>query len=167
MLKAGDKIGRLTVLRVDGQDVTAKCECGEYTLRKRVSMLDARRNGRTSSCGCFVTENMNNLLELRRQDDWVKGRPSPKRGSNELNKHADAVKRLTGKRFGSLVVTEVLVPDPPGSSRRVECRCDCGQHCVKAVHHLRAGNGTHCGCQHGLAKASRIPSPQTERTNHV
>lgn len=67
------------------------------------------------------------------------------RGGAPAHNHID----LTGKRFGHLVVLS-RVPQKRtgrGSVAYWECRCDCGEVCVKRYKHLAYGTSTSCGCQ--------------------
>lgn len=53
---------------------------------------------------------------------------------------------ITGRRFGSLTA---LRPTEERRGRAVvwECRCDCGNTCLRTVQALLGGRSTHCGCK--------------------
>lgn len=51
---------------------------------------------------------------------------------------------LTGKRFGSLVVTEMIYQR--NEHTKVRCVCDCGNEIVRVATYLTSGNTTSCGC---------------------
>lgn len=50
---------------------------------------------------------------------------------------------LTGKRFGKLVVTNMIYGD---GKTKCECVCDCGNSAVVVAYRLKSGNKTSCGC---------------------
>lgn len=56
---------------------------------------------------------------------------------------------LTGKRFGMLVVKELVVPKPYMKKSWL-CKCDCGNECVRLEATLKAakkhGRTSNCGC---------------------
>lgn len=51
---------------------------------------------------------------------------------------------LTGQRYGKLTV--IREDERKGYTRRWLCRCDCGNEKVVAMHNLRTGHTTSCGC---------------------
>lgn len=62
------------------------------------------------------------------------------------------VRDLSGQRFGPVVVVREISPrvTARSKSRRFECRCDCGDLCIKehpGLHRLRTSNPL-CGCGH-------------------
>ena len=166
MISPGEHIGRLEVLHVADGKAVSRCECGELATHSVRSLTDAKRFGRVSSCGCAQRDNLDALNERKRENDWNKGRPSPKKGRSLIDYHERAVRKYMGRKYGDLTVIDVLLPDPPGSRRKVVCRCSCGQHCEKLAFSLHADAALHCGCQHGNAIKSRVSSPQTERETH-
>ena len=52
---------------------------------------------------------------------------------------------LIGKRFGKLVVKELLPSDGSGH-RKWLCECDCGNTYTACTGYLNNGSTTHCGC---------------------
>ena len=52
---------------------------------------------------------------------------------------------LIGKRYGKLVVTELLPANGSGH-RRWLCQCDCGNTHEATTGNLNSGHATHCGC---------------------
>lgn len=66
-----------------------------------------------------------------------------------------ALKDLTGRRFGRLVVIERA-----GSTYKKEstwvCLCDCGKSCVASSYNLRSGNTKSCGCFNSEASTKRM-----------
>ncbi len=55
-------------------------------------------------------------------------------------------KDLTGQRYGSLTVIE-LMPSEPGKHRMWRCKCDCGGETVSSTYRLTTGLTSHCGCR--------------------
>lgn len=53
---------------------------------------------------------------------------------------------LIGKRYGKLVVEELLPSDKNGQ-RRWLCRCDCGKTHIATTGNLNSGRTTNCGCK--------------------
>ena len=62
---------------------------------------------------------------------------------------------LTGKRFGKLTVLRKTEQMSRSRSTLWECRCDCGNPCLKPANQLSAGTARSCGC------AWRQPSVHT------
>lgn len=58
-----------------------------------------------------------------------------------------ALKDMTGKRFGRLVVINRVGSDTQGLATWF-CRCDCGRNCVVSGAAMRKGNTKSCGCLH-------------------
>lgn len=59
------------------------------------------------------------------------------------------IERMMGKRFGKLVVVELLEShvSPCGSRQRMwKCKCDCGNEIIASGKNLRAGRYVSCGC---------------------
>lgn len=56
----------------------------------------------------------------------------------------EARKDLTGKRFGHLVVDEMIYT--PNEPTRVKCTCDCGNKIERIATYLTSGETTSCGC---------------------
>lgn len=95
------------------------CRCGNVVVR-RVSSL---RNGTTRSCGC----------ERYRQARETK-----------FEKH----RKNIGKRFGKLVVLDIVdAPDGLKNNRvYYKCLCDCGQIVIIRSTDVISGKTTSCGC---------------------
>lgn len=69
------------------------------------------------------------------------------------NRHPD----LTGKRFGSLTVKDiVLASGGNGSHFKYVCVCDCGNEKVVRSSALKEGRVTSCGCLNGFRKQRKI-----------
>jgi len=51
---------------------------------------------------------------------------------------------LTGKRFGKLIATKLIV----GKSKTTkwQCLCDCGEETIAGAGHLKDGHTKSCGC---------------------
>lgn len=54
-------------------------------------------------------------------------------------------KKLTGRRFGKLVVQRVAKPDKSGNTQWW-CLCDCGTEKKVRYNHLSTGATQSCGC---------------------
>lgn len=57
---------------------------------------------------------------------------------------AEAKKDYTGQCFGGLLV--ISEAEPAGGSRRVNCRCDCGNEKPVHLSSLKSGKTKSCGC---------------------
>lgn len=60
-----------------------------------------------------------------------------------------AMRSLTGRRFGKLVVIELLVERDKHGNVRWECRCDCGARSQVTSNRLLCGKANSCGCRSG------------------
>jgi hypothetical protein len=60
------------------------------------------------------------------------------------------IKDIHGQRFGRLLVTELVDPQP--GNRIWRCRCDCGNERVVKQRYLMAGGTRSCGCLIGQHK---------------
>jgi hypothetical protein len=58
-----------------------------------------------------------------------------------MAKHID----ISGSRFGRLLAIEKVGSDKKGRALW-NCKCDCGNVCVKTSEHIRSGNTKSCGC---------------------
>jgi len=123
---AGQKFGRLTVIRKVSVTGPAKwlcqCECGNTkTVYGR-----CLRDGVTQSCGCLRAEG------------------ASKRGKRLAASHAgNRLIDLTGQRFGSLIVQ---CRAPGLGVAKWHCLCDCGGTTDVASADLRKGRSRSCGC---------------------
>lgn len=95
-----------------------KCECGNECIRPSYD-LNHHRN--PPHCGCMT--------------DYYKQIQSKK-------SHKD----VTGIRFGSLIVDEMIYEYK--KQTRVKCTCDCGNRIETFLTYLTSGNTTSCGCVH-------------------
>ncbi len=71
-----------------------------------------------------------------------------------------------GQRFGRLTVLEETAPR--NNSRRVACRCDCGNNTSTMLQSLLKGETASCGCYHRemLAEHNRSPGQRALNTKH-
>ncbi len=121
----GQKFGKLTVIKKTDRPENrpkgsvywlCKCECGNKIIVSR----DCLKNGKTKSCGCLLSEKLNNRLI-----------------------------DLTGQKFGRLtVIRRVSVPDNVINKNQAYwlCECDCGNEKIVAGYELRRGRIVSCGC---------------------
>lgn len=121
----GQKFGHLTVLEMlygYGKHGEAYCrcvcECGNEVIK---GSYDIRHSRYPAHCGCKTEEYK-----------WDQSRKS----------RVD----LVGKRFGRLVVTEMIYKD--GEHTKVRCKCDCGNEIVRIATYLTSGETQSCGCYH-------------------
>ena len=115
----GQRFGNLVVVEEAGRDkdrgVLWRCRCD---CGSETLVSSGRLNrGMTKSCGCLRYAGRNGTVE-----------------------DAD----LTGRRFGRLVVEEVV--KEPGRTRTWRCRCDCGEIKLVMTSMLKSGNVQSCGC---------------------
>ena len=94
------------------------CECGNECIK---SSYGLRKASNPPHCGCMTKYYESKQWEGFRKD-------------------------LTGLRFGSLVVTEMIYEQ--GSHTKVKCMCDCGNEIVRVATYLTSGDTTSCGCVH-------------------
>src|SRR6266496_457786 len=71
-----------------------------------------------------------------------------------------------GQRFGRLTGREETAPR--NNSRRVACRCDCGNNTSTMLQSLLKGETASCGCYHRemLAEHNRSPGQRALNTKH-
>lgn len=62
---------------------------------------------------------------------------------------------LIGKRYGKLVV-EQLLPSNKSGQRRWLCHCDCGNTHIATTGNLNNGHTTHCGCKKSPDLTGRV-----------
>lgn len=131
---AGQRFGRLTVIRRDGVDSNGRlmwlvvCDCGN---QGRFAGGDLKRGHGRRSCGC-----------LRRET-------------------AARVAEMLGRRFGRLTVVRHAGTAGRGKGRVAlwECRCDCGKDVIRRGRNLRGGSTRSCGCTKGRRRMPRSPPP--------
>ncbi len=138
----GQKFGSLTVIRQIGRDKfrealwESECSCGEL-----VEMASRRlRTAAYPSCG--KEDCPDGLLE---KNLFVKAKAEGSlRGAKKRSGYCKT--DLVNKRFGNIVVIEVLDERIKGGSWGCVCRCDCGNEFVIGTHWLRHLGMTDCGC---------------------
>lgn len=59
---------------------------------------------------------------------------------------------VIGKKFGKLIILEVLEKKIPNTSRRCIARCECGKIKEFALKHVRYGRTVSCGCIYGKSR---------------
>lgn len=127
---AGQRIGRLQVIREDGRSGDGAvcwlclCECGRTVRREGRSL----RRSAAPSCGCLDRERSSARLSAR-----LRGQPSVTRLA------------LRGGRFGRWLVLDEA---PIGRSGGLywACQCDCGTLRDVQGARLKAGLSSSCGC---------------------
>lgn len=140
-----------------------KCECGTVK-----SVFEKYlKNGKSVSCGCknrrkydgqrygklVVVETLYGYNGYNRatckclcdcgNTIFVKASVLPKTNSCGCSRCRD----LTGRRFGSLVVKEMLYKYK-NNVTYCKCTCDCGNKILVRAGALTTGNTTSCGCKH-------------------
>ena len=118
-LVAGQKFGRLTIIRENGRAKDkrvkwlCKCDCGKITIVHSSHLL----NGHTKSCGCLQ-----------------------KKRASETKKND-----LVDKKFGKLIV----IKENGRINGYVGwlCQCICGKTITVSSNHLQKGNTKSCGCE--------------------
>lgn len=120
MLKIGDRVGKLTLLKEKKEKVGdyyrkyfyCHCDCGN----DKWIRSDSLASGKIYSCGCYNKE-------------------------KNFYKSID----ITGKRYGRLVVLEPTNKRRDGSIVW-KCQCDCGNIVQLTQQVLERGNTSSCGC---------------------
>lgn len=120
--RTGQRFGKMLVLAMiygeksnSGKYITkCKCKC-DCGNEKIVSLDSLKRSGDNASCGC-------DLSERRSKSQRVD---------------------LTGKRFGRLVVQEMIYNVKPS---KCKCICDCGNVKIVTGADLSIGHTQSCGC---------------------
>lgn len=92
------------------------CDCGNDCIKSPSTL---KRCGARSNCGCLKKYYRNKQAEAAR-------------------------KNLVGKRFGNLVVTDMIYEHKKPT--RVKCVCDCGTEVERVATYLTSGETTSCGC---------------------
>jgi len=132
---AGKRFGRLLVVSESGRDregaITwnCTCDCGNDCVVSGKRMV----SGNTTSCGCRKQEVGQENIERRRVD-------------------------YIGKRYGKLVVTDILGCDESGTYR-LRCKCDCGGYKVVPNNSLTGGKAISCGCEQKGRKKGKAWMP--------
>ena len=74
--------------------------------------------------------------------------------------------RHLGRRFGRLVIVEILPGDAAttAAQRRVYCSCDCGGFKITALSTLATGTVNSCGC---LRYTTRPVPPHIDVTEYI
>ena len=111
----GLRSGRLTVLYLDKTSSKPHwiCKCDCGVITKPIAAYSLKHK-LTQSCGCLHTEK---ISQISRDD-------------------------LSGKRYGKLVVEELVSINPP----RWRCRCDCGKEKIVKSANLISNKTQSCGC---------------------
>ena len=119
----GQKFGHLTVTEMlyayykHGEAACrCICECGKECIKPAGTLKNLRN---PPHCGCMTT--------------YYKKIQSEKSRKN-----------VTGKRFGSLIVDEMIYEYK--KQTRCKCTCDCGNHIDTFLTYLTSGDTTSCGC---------------------
>lgn len=137
-IKAGQRFGRLVVLRRDGSKRHGKscfaawlcrCDCGAETRVISMSLT----NGDTRSCGCLLSES----TRARAIENFLD---------------------LTGERFGWLRVIDRASRPGRRSNVRWLCQCACGELTILPGNSLTSGNTISCGCARHLGVTVRNES---------
>lgn len=119
----GAKIGKLTVVKDSGRRGykgqviwICKCDCGK---EKEIIGSSLRKKNPTKSCGC---------IQKKRASEYGES----------------ITKNIVGKKFGRLVILEIL---PTVKTRRLaRCKCDCGKIFVTRTDKIKYGGTVSCGC---------------------
>lgn len=116
----GNKFGRLIVLSLYGQRVTARnpkwicvCNCGQFCIKTATQL----RHGREPSCGCAAKD-------------------------FQRKKHS-----LIGQRFGRLFVLKAMPNSTKNRNILWLCQCDCGNTSIVGATNLKSSTRS-CGCLH-------------------
>ena len=119
----GQKFGHLTVTEMlygygkSGETYCkCLCECGNECIK---ASYELRHHRNPPHCGCMT--------------QYYK----------RIQSHNGRID-LVGKRFGSLVVTEMIYKD--NAPTFVKCKCDCGNTIIRRATYLTGGDTTSCGC---------------------
>lgn len=127
--RIGERFGNLVVREMlyqyRGEKTYCLCDCDCGV--EHICSLSNLITGHTTSCGC-----------VSGQLTWA-GRKTD----------------LTGKRFGSLVVVEMLY-GYKSAQTYCRCKCDCGNESVVYIGNLQAGRSMSCGCMEIQSIGERI-----------
>lgn len=64
---------------------------------------------------------------------------------------------LTGQKFGKLeVIKKSNLHNKKDKHAYWKCKCDCGNYCIVASHHLKNGNTKSCGCLNNGKSHTRL-----------
>lgn len=94
-----------------------KCDCGNIVLKNAGRLRS--KSVYPKNCGCLKQKRMDDLANMLRED-------------------------LTGRRFGRLVVTEMIFEK--NKQTLAECVCDCGSRIRTKAVYLKNGDTKSCGC---------------------
>lgn len=131
----GQRFGRLSVISQAESKHTPSgtyamwncvCDCGKEVCVRSKSL----RKGKTVSCGCYNRE----TCSERSLED------------------------LSGKKFGSLYVVDRATDliSPSGAHRtRWNCKCECGNVCIKDSYYLKTSPIPSCGCMFATVTSER------------
>lgn len=135
-----DKLGRFAKGRISTKRKNyVGMQFGYLTVEStevRVEKSGKHRTYATCRCVCgkVVTREVSSLQRAER----------PNCGCMKKKIIQDVCRKdLTGKRFGRLVVEEMIWDSHP---TRCKCRCDCGNECVIINTQLTSGKTKSCGC---------------------
>lgn len=135
------KFGRLTVLKEFGKNKSGhiiwqcQCDCGNM-----VNCLASNiTTGKTKSCGCIRIEN------TIKQN--IEKNPS----------------KITGKRFGRLVVLRKIIDNNTAGRNKYECQCDCGNITYVLAGDLCNGKTESCGCSR--SKGNQLILSELQKSN--
>ena len=125
LYKVGDKVGRLTILEVYADNVTAKqikykciCECGNEKVVRHVLL----RYGGVQSCGCLHIE-----CSIQKCKDTIK------------------ITDITGKQYCELTAIKCLEEEMKATAKW-EFQCSCGNTTIIKAHDFLRGRVKSCGC---------------------
>ena len=164
----GKKIGKLTVIEYLGNDLwKCKCECGNYTTKKR-SYLLLHKNDKDYSCGCsrkkidtsFIGRRFGRftVISYVGNGKWLcrcdcgnvtaveKSKLlSGKSKSCGCQRDEERTIDITGKKFNHLTA---ICFDHVGEDKRHywKFRCDCGNEIIAKKIYVMRGELKSCGC---------------------
>lgn len=125
----GERFGNLIVREMlyqyRGEHTYCLCDCD--CGEEHICSLSNLITGHTTSCGCISS-----------QLTW-----------------AERKTNLIGKRFGNLVVAEMLY-GYKNTQTYCRCKCDCGNESVVYIGNLQAGKSMSCGCMENQSIGERI-----------
>lgn len=124
--RTGERFGKLVVTAmvyktVNGRPRTyanCKCDCGKETIKLVDTLLNSKKKGYISSCGCSRQESVIRTF-----------------GRN-----------IDGERFGRLIVLRTIWKSKEYKKPMVECVCDCGKRVTLAKCDVQSMHTRSCGC---------------------
>ena len=180
------KIGKLTIVEYLGNDLwKCKCECGNYTTKKR-SYLISHKNDKDYSCGCsrkkidtsFIGRRFGRFTVVSYVGDakWLCrcdcGNTSVVEKAKLLTgrskscgclRDEERTIDITGKKFNHLTA---ICFDHVGDDKR-HCwkfRCDCGNEIIAKKIYVMRGELKSCGC---ISIAKEGSSEELEIKNYI